>query len=49
MYVTNDISQRLAEWFEILKEQGFEFIYIYVYSVHANVLKVLTGTRDGED
>ena len=42
MFIVDDISQRLAEWLELLREQGLEFVCLYTYFVHKNIQKVST-------
>ena len=40
MFVMTDLSLKLVEWLEVLRLQGYEKVFIYVYSVHPNVERV---------
>jgi len=41
LFYDRDISLRVLEWLLILQEQGYSHVYLYIYSVHPNLLKVL--------
>ena len=40
LYVNHDISLRLVEWFEILKQQKYDKVLMYVIHIHPNMTKV---------
>ena len=40
LYVNHDISLRLVEWFEILKQQKYDKVFMYVIHIHPNMTKV---------
>ena len=41
IFVDQDVSMRLVEWLEVLRQQGYDTVFVYVVHVHPNVLKVL--------
>jgi len=41
MFFDRDISLRVIEWLEVLREQNYSQVYLYIYSVHPNLLKVI--------
>jgi len=42
----DDISVRLAEWLELLRELGADKVFLYTLDVHANVTKILKHYSD---
>ncbi len=45
LYANRDVSLKFVEWLEVLKEQGFSKVAIYVYALHSNVATVLEHYR----
>jgi len=41
MFYDVDLSIQLIEWLEILREQGFEAVIFYIFSLHPNSMRVL--------
>jgi len=41
LFYDRDISMRFIEWLEILRDQGYSRVYLYLYSIHPNLLKVI--------
>uniref|UniRef100_A0A0P4W3M0 Glycosyltransferase family 92 protein n=1 Tax=Scylla olivacea TaxID=85551 RepID=A0A0P4W3M0_SCYOL len=47
-YYHEDFSQRLVEWLELLRAQGFSQVFLYTTDVHPNITKVLRHyTQEG--
>ena len=44
LYANNDISFRLVEWFEMLRQQAYDKVFMYVLEVHPNIAKVRCKT-----
>ena len=40
-----DVSMRFIEWIELLRNQGVDKIFLKVYAVHPNVMKVIRTRR----
>ena len=43
LYVNHDISLRLVEWLEILRQQKYDKVFLYVIDLHPNMTRV-SGT-----
>ena len=40
LYVNHDISLRLVEWMEVLRQQKYDKIFLYIIDVHPNITRV---------
>ena len=40
LYANHDISLRLVEWLEVLRQQQYDKVFMYVMEVHPNISRV---------